>query len=500
MHSLSPTSACLYAALASCAAFIAGRATSIYYIGSSATTSSTSTRTASGAAGGFIVQPSQQRDANTVNSIMFPTPELIKGKEAPKTKYTSMVSSNVLSYTADYATLHLDTAESSLNDSEEVCIQTDDGHRKCSIDGFNEEDYEAIFQQTEEANAKNANASNDEEVEEHLPAGQHLLIDIERVNSEFLNDEVSLAKAMVDVIHEIKLTLLSYHCHKLIPMGMGVSCVGVLLESHISFHTWPEAGVIILDLFTCGDGELVPVLPSIKRLFAIPRDGARSDTINEQPRIVWNHKLWGFRNDYAKTDLMDIVLEASDYDLKEEIASVQTPFQHIDVHDVIDQKSGKYNGYEKSLLGNDTYETRNPLLFSPNRIVFLDEVMQSQRFGNEAYHETLVHPAMFLHLDPKRVAIIGGGEGATLREVLKHNTVDKVKMIEIDEVMVQVSREFLPDWNNCTDLVGSAEWCGDDERADIHYVDAFGWFNDRFATGVEEKIEEQFDVLIMDAL
>ena len=151
-------------------------------------------------------------------------------------------------------------------------------------------------------------------------------------------------------------------------------------------------------------------------------------------------------------------------------------------------------------MRDDTYETRNPLLFGPNRIVFLDEVMQSHRFGNEAYHETLVHPAMFLHLDPKRVAIIGGGEGATLREVLKHNTVDKVKMIEIDEVMVQVSREFLPDWNNCTDLVGSAEWCGDDERADIHYVDAFGWFNDRFVTGVEEKIEEQFDVLIMDAL
>ena len=278
--SLSPTSACLYAALASCAAFIAGRTANIYYIGSA----SARTGTAS-AAGQFIVQPSQR--ANTVNS-MFPSPELITGKDAPKTKYTSMVSSNVLSYTAaDYATLHLDTAESSLNNSEEVCIQTDDGHRKCSIDGFNEEDYEAIFQQTEEANAKNANASNDEEVEEHLPAGQHLLIDIERVNSEFLNDEVSLAKAMVDVIHEIKLTLLSYHCHKLIPMGMGVSCVGVLLESHISFHTWPEAGVIILDFFSCGDGELVPVLPFIKRLFAIPQDGA-SDTINEQPRIVWN--------------------------------------------------------------------------------------------------------------------------------------------------------------------------------------------------------------------
>ena len=96
------------------------------------------------------------------------------------------------------------------------------------------------------------------------------------------------------------------------------------------------------------------------------------------------------------------------------------------------------------------------------------------------------------------MAIIGGGEGTTLREVLKHNTVDTVKMIEM---MVQVSREFLPDWNNCSELVGSTEWCGDDERAEMHYVDGFGWFNDRFATGVEEKSEEKkFDVLIMDAL
>ena len=176
--SLSPTSACLYAALASCAAFIAGRTANIYYIGSA----SARTGTAS-AAGRLIVQPSQR--ANTVNS-MFPSPELITGKDAPKTKYTSMVSSNVLSYTAaDYATLHLDTAESSLNNSEEVCIQTDDGHRKCSIDGFNEGDYEASLQQMEEAHA---NGSNDEE---HLPSGQHLLIDIERVNSEFLKPSKS---------------------------------------------------------------------------------------------------------------------------------------------------------------------------------------------------------------------------------------------------------------------------------------------------------------------
>ena len=76
--------------------------------------------------------------------------------------------------------------------------------------------------------------SSDEEV--HLPSGQHLLIDIKNVNSNFLNSEQQLAEAMVQLVNESKLTLLSYHCHSLIPMG--VSCVGVLLESHVSIYIY----------------------------------------------------------------------------------------------------------------------------------------------------------------------------------------------------------------------------------------------------------------------
>lgn len=488
MPGLSAKSACIYTASAACVAFLAGRATSIYYIGAPAAMlnpKDTDKQSVS-------MEPAEH---SNIGNAFFPPPTLISGKEAPKTKYTSMISSDILSTTSSSATLHLMTdkdSTASVDLDAEVCIQTDDGHSKCSVGEFNKEDYDEIYQQMAEA---------DDSEEEHLPAGQHLLVDIERVNSEFLNSEVRLAKAMVDVVNQSKLTLLSYHCHKLIPMG--VTCVGVLLESHISFHTWPEAGVITLDLFTCGSGKLVPVLPNIKKLFAIPEDGA-SDAINEQPRSIWEHTLRGFRQPhhegYLATDLSDQILEPSYLDLKEEIASVQTPYQRIDIYDVLEQGMDDYEAYERSLLGGDTYESRNPTFFSPNRIVYLDGVMQSEREGNEAYHETLVHPAMFLHPDPERVAIIGGGEGATLREVLKHNTVETVKMIEIDEMMVSVSREFLPDWNNCTDLIGSAAWCGDDKRAEMHYTDAFAWFNDRFADGIDIDEEERFDVLIMDAL
>ncbi|MCX6640632.1 MAG: polyamine aminopropyltransferase [bacterium] len=60
------------------------------------------------------------------------------------------------------------------------------------------------------------------------------------------------------------------------------------------------------------------------------------------------------------------------------------------------------------------------------------------------YHEMLVHIPMLSHPNPQRILIIGGGDGGTAREVLLHNTVQQVDMVEIDEEVVKVSRQFLP--------------------------------------------------------
>jgi len=339
----------------------------------------------------------------------------------------------------------------------------------------------------------------------HLPAGQHLLVDIANVSYDFLNSEVRLAQAMIDVCNLTKLTLLSYHCHSLIPVG--VSCVGVLLESHVSFHTWPVEGVITLDLFTCGSGELVPVLPIIEDLFSIPRDDGVG---SGGPVLRWSHFLRGFRDgedgNYLSTELGKDYLADMSYTLKETVISTATSFQHIDIYNLVSPATLSHESYLLSHHSNSsTYHSNNKDLFRPNRIVFLDGVLQSTLDGLEAYHEALVHPAMFAHPNPRRVAIIGGGEGATLKEALKHDSVKMVKMIEIDEEMVKTSREHLPEWSDCSDLVGSSgAWCGDDERADVVYEDAMAWFMDRFGDGreeiAEEDREEPFDILIMDAL
>jgi len=95
-------------------------------------------------------------------------------------------------------------------------------------------DRQLMTRKVEEDDYSAITSSSDEEV--HLPSGQHLLIDIKNVDSNFLNSEQLLAEAMVQLVNESKLTLLSYHCHSLIPMG--VSCVGVLLESHVSTYVY----------------------------------------------------------------------------------------------------------------------------------------------------------------------------------------------------------------------------------------------------------------------
>ncbi len=154
-----------------------------------------------------------------------------------------------------------------------------------------------------------------------------------------------------------------------------------------------------------------------------------------------------------------------------------------------------------------------PKVFSSQRSTYLSGVQQSSnKYGNE-YHEALVHPGMFAHDLPAQIAIIGGGEGATLREILKHDTVEKVKMIKSKEIMFERSKKYSPALSNCSDIMGSTDSCFDDERVEILFEDPFEWFvnngkvlpsdessnndsNEGKTTKPKEK--ELFDVIVMD--
>lgn len=114
------------------------------------------------------------------------------------------------------------------------------------------------------------------------------------------------------------------------------------------------------------------------------------------------------------------------------------------------------------------------------KILVLDGDMQSSQYDEFIYHESLVHPAMIAHPNPEKVLVLGGGEGATLREVLRHKTVKKAVMVDIDKRLVELCREFLPEYS-----AGAF----DDPRTEVVFADVLEWMT---------TCDEKFDVIVGD--
>jgi len=118
------------------------------------------------------------------------------------------------------------------------------------------------------------------------------------------------------------------------------------------------------------------------------------------------------------------------HEVKTVLFSKKTPFQHIEIVELGD--------YGLSLI--------------------LDGKVQSTQTDEFIYHEVLVHPAMLVHPDPKRVMVIGGGEGATLREVLRHRSVERALMVDIDREVPGKTAERIwqaPIHTACARLIAS---------------------------------------------
>lgn len=139
-------------------------------------------------------------------------------------------------------------------------------------------------------------------------------------------------------------------------------------------------------------------------------------------------------------------------DVTECLIEKQTPFQKIQI-------------FETPVFG---------------RVLALDDAIQITERDNHIYHEMLVHVPMFAHGSVKDVLIVGGGDGGSLKEALKH-PVDSVTMVELDGEVVDLARRFFPD------VSGNAF---QDDRADILIDDAYSYL-------AEEK--RRFDLILVDS-
>ncbi|MBX0357910.1 polyamine aminopropyltransferase [Halobacillus sp. Nhm2S1] len=114
-----------------------------------------------------------------------------------------------------------------------------------------------------------------------------------------------------------------------------------------------------------------------------------------------------------------------------------------------------------------------------NMLVLDDMVMTTEK-DEFVYHEMVAHVPLFTHPNPKNVLVVGGGDGGVIREVLKHESVEKATLVEIDGKVIEYSKKYLPS------IAGALE----DARVEVKVDDGFMHI---------AKSENEYDVIMVDS-
>lgn len=238
--------------------------------------------------------------------------------------------------------------------------------------------------------------------------GSHVLADISGSTSPLLDDGVGLEALLVSAAEAVGATVLSRHHHSFMPQG--ATAVVVLAESHVSIHTWPEWGGATLDAYTCGTADPERLVDLI--IEGLAPTNVRRATV---PRVVPGGP------DEPAFRFAEFITPADRYE-----------------HDIAEVYVSGTSKFQDYLIGrSEAWGT----------MLVLDGVVQSTEADEFIYHEGIVHPACYAAAAsaPVRDALVlGGGEGACLREVLRWHTVEHVTMVDIDAEVVAACREYLP--------------------------------------------------------
>ncbi len=294
--------------------------------------------------------------------------------------------------------------------------------------------------------------------------GRHILVEFFRCEPNIMNDVVTIETAMVDAAEKSGATVINSNFHHFSPYG--VSGVVIIQESHLAIHTWPEYQYAAVDLFTCGD------------------------TVD--PWIAFDH----LKEVFQAQNYSVLELHRGSLNLLERI-----PFNAENFRKAAEDRI-KNNGFHRNMWLTDKDENIAVSLRAEGKVLFdktgefqrvrvydahgfgrtlmIDNMFMTTERDEAHYHEMIVHPAMFAHGNVKKALVIGGGDGGTIREVLRHKGVEEVVMVEIDENVVNASKEFMPKL--------SCQF--DNEKLNLIIGDGIKY--------VAEAADESFDLIIVD--
>ncbi|MBI1942077.1 MAG: polyamine aminopropyltransferase [Betaproteobacteria bacterium] len=231
--------------------------------------------------------------------------------------------------------------------------------------------------------------------------GLHLIGDLSgcRCDPQLLLDSAGMREKCLQLVAQAGLTTMDSNFHQF--EGGGYTGMVLLAESHLALHTWPERQGVTIDVYVCNysadnSDKAKTLFEGMVGLF--------------QPAEIARHAVE--RNEHL---LMEPLNDSTGFYIKatRQVGQWQTRFQKIEIYD-----TAHYG-----------------------RIFRLDGFNMTSEREEFVYHENLIHPALTAHAAPRKVLIVGGGDGGSSEEALKHPSVERVTMCEIDEDVIKVAKE-----------------------------------------------------------
>lgn len=236
------------------------------------------------------------------------------------------------------------------------------------------------------------------------PLGTQHIAEFIECKKTFLNDPEKLEQIIKNAIEYSGLHFEKIITHKFNPIG--VTLLAIISESHIGLHTYPEAGHLSLDVFTCSHPnkqlKLIEYLQKVLR----PKSIKIAEITRGNPIE--------FKQDDWLTSRSEYGFEVK-YHIKKHLYSNKSLYQFIDV------------------IENEHF----------GRMLFLDKDLQISEADAEHYSHALIDPVLKKKKKLGNVLILGGGDGGLLNFILRYNP-EKVTLVEIDEEVINVSKKYLP--------------------------------------------------------
>jgi len=278
-----------------------------------------------------------------------------------------------------------------------------------------------------------------------------------------LTDLETLSKTCRDATNESNLTIVDQAWHRFPEWnGQAGGITGTLLlaESHLAIHTWPERNGVTLDVYVCNftddnTGKAEQLFEALTLAFraknqvvnriirgdlaAGPHEGAPASSLSQPKDGKFIFDWLNAHSGYGTTTMRTL-------------AEIQSPYQRVEVFDT--QQFGK--------------------------VFRLDGRLMTSERDEFFYHECMTHPAALTHPNPESVLVIGGGDGGSSEELLKHPSVKRLVMAELDPVVIDISKKWLG---------AIHKGAFDDPRLEVKIGDGFEFV---------KSTTERFDMIVLD--